>query len=109
MRIGSLFSGYGGADLAVQSVFPDATPAWFVEYDKHPSTILAKAVPRGEELRGRDHRGLGRRLRGMPVSVTHPAGRPIIHNAQLKALGNGIVWQQMALALRLLLAEEVAV
>ena len=30
MRIGSLFSGYGGADLAVQSVFPDATPAWFV-------------------------------------------------------------------------------
>jgi len=45
MRIGSLFSGYGGADLAVQSVFPDATPAWFVEYDKHPSTILAKHWP----------------------------------------------------------------
>ncbi len=45
MRIGSLFSGYGGADLAVQSVFPDATPAWFVEYDKHPSTILAKRFP----------------------------------------------------------------
>ena len=45
MRIGSLFSGYGGADLAVRSVFPDATPAWFVEYDKHPSAILAKRFP----------------------------------------------------------------
>ncbi len=28
--------------------------------------------------------------------------------AQLKMLGNGIVWQQMALALRLLLADEAA-
>lgn len=37
MRIGSLFSGYGGADLAVASVFPDAHPAWFVEFDRHPS------------------------------------------------------------------------
>lgn len=45
MRIGSLFSGTGAAELAVQSVFPDATPAWFVEYDKHPSTILAKHWP----------------------------------------------------------------
>ena len=45
MRIGSLFAGYGGAELAVQSVFPDATPAWFVEYDKHPSTILAAHWP----------------------------------------------------------------
>ena len=45
LRIGSLFAGYGGAELAVQSVFRDATPAWFVEYDKHPSTILAAHWP----------------------------------------------------------------
>jgi DNA (cytosine-5)-methyltransferase 1 len=45
MRIGSLFSGYGGADLAVQSVWPDAHPAWFVEFDKHPSTVLATHWP----------------------------------------------------------------
>ena len=45
MRIGSLFAGYGGAELAVQSVFPDATPAWFVEYDKHPSAVLAAHWP----------------------------------------------------------------
>ena len=45
MRIGSIFSGYGGADLAVRSVWPDATPAWFVEFDKHPSTVLARHWP----------------------------------------------------------------
>ncbi len=238
MRIGSLFSGYGGADLAVQSVFPDATPAWFVEYDKHPSTILAKRFPGvknygdvttvdwaavepvdiltagwpcqpfshagqrrgtdddrhlwpyvadalrvlrprymfGENVAGHlslgfdtvlaDLAGLGfdarwgvvrasdagaphRRARlfiaatadawwehilgrpapaptepgrderprlnpafvefmmGLPAGWVTDAGIP--RNAQLKALGNGIVWQQMALALRMLLADEVAV
>ncbi len=45
MRVGSLFSGYGGAELAVQSVFPHAHPAWFVEFDKHPSTVLARHWP----------------------------------------------------------------
>lgn len=29
----------------MQSVFPDATPAWFVEYDKHPSAVLAAHWP----------------------------------------------------------------
>ena len=45
MKIGSLFSGVGGADLAVQSVFPGAHPAWFVEFDKHPSAVLARHWP----------------------------------------------------------------
>ena len=40
LRIGSLCSGYGGLDLAVESVF-DARTAWFVEYDRDPSLILA--------------------------------------------------------------------
>ena len=44
MRIGSLCSGYGGLDLAVESVF-GATPAWFVEFDKAPSAILAHHWP----------------------------------------------------------------
>lgn len=98
MRIGSLFSGYGGADLAVQSVFPDATPAWFVEYDKHPSTILAKRFP-------------GVKNYGDVTTVDWAAVEPvdILTAGWLKALGNGIVWQQMALALRMLLADEVAV
>lgn len=43
-RIGSLFAGYGGLDLAVESVL-DATPAWFVEFDAAPSKILAHHWP----------------------------------------------------------------
>lgn len=44
MRIGSLFSGYAGLDLAVEAV-TGATPAWFVEFDSAPSQILAKNFP----------------------------------------------------------------
>lgn len=45
MRIGSLFSGYGGLDLAVEAVIPGARPVWFVEYDEAPSKILAHHWP----------------------------------------------------------------
>ncbi len=44
MRIGSLFSGYGGLDLAVAAHY-GATVAWHVEFDKHPSAILAHHYP----------------------------------------------------------------
>lgn len=40
-----MFSGYGGLDKAVQMVWPNATPAWFVEYDPAPSKILAHHYP----------------------------------------------------------------
>lgn len=40
MRIGSLCSGYGGLDLAVEQHF-NATTAWHVEYEAAPSRILA--------------------------------------------------------------------
>jgi DNA (cytosine-5)-methyltransferase 1 len=39
VRIGSLFSGYGGLDLAVAAHY-NATVAWHVEYDAAPSKIL---------------------------------------------------------------------
>lgn len=45
MKIGSLFSGYSGLDLAVQSVFPQAQTAWHCEFDKAPSAILAHHYP----------------------------------------------------------------
>ena len=44
MRVGSLFSGYGGLDMAVERYF-GATTAWHVEFDKHPSTVLAQRWP----------------------------------------------------------------
>ena len=44
LRIGSLCSGYGGLDLAVEAV-TGATTAWFCEYDRDPSAILAHHWP----------------------------------------------------------------
>lgn len=47
MRIGSLFSGYGGLDLAVQRVYGGEV-VWYSEIDKHACTVLAArhlAVP----------------------------------------------------------------
>nr|WP_323374325.1 DNA cytosine methyltransferase [Corynebacterium pygosceleis] len=44
LRIGSMFSGYGGLDLAVEQVL-DAEPVWFVEYDAAPAKVLARHWP----------------------------------------------------------------
>lgn len=44
MKIGSLFSGYGGLDLAVSAV-TGAEVAWHCEWDKAPSKILEKNFP----------------------------------------------------------------
>lgn len=44
MRLGSLFSGYGGLDLAVEAV-TGARPAWCCEFDAAPSRILAHHWP----------------------------------------------------------------
>lgn len=44
MKIGALFAGYGGLDLAVENVF-DATTAWVSEFDAAPSRVLAHRFP----------------------------------------------------------------
>lgn len=44
LRIGSLFSGVGGLDLAVESFF-DAETAWHCEFDAEPSKVLAAHWP----------------------------------------------------------------
>jgi DNA (cytosine-5)-methyltransferase 1 len=44
MKIGSLFSGYGGLDLAVMNV-TGAEMAWHCEWDDAPSKILEKNFP----------------------------------------------------------------
>lgn len=51
MKIGSLFSGYGGLDMAVEQVFPDARPAWFCEWDDAPAKVLAHHWPDVPNLR----------------------------------------------------------
>ena len=43
-RIGSLFTGYGGLDMAVQSVLGGEV-AWYSEIDKHACTVLAAHYP----------------------------------------------------------------
>lgn len=44
LKIGSLFSGYGGLDEAVRQVF-NAEVAWHCEWDEAPSKILAHHYP----------------------------------------------------------------
>lgn len=44
LKIGSLFSGYGGLDLATEAT-TGATPAWFCEWDDAPSKVLAHHWP----------------------------------------------------------------
>ena len=50
LRIGSMFSGYGGLDLAVQQVY-DAEVAWHCEFDDAPSRVLAHHWPDAPNLR----------------------------------------------------------
>lgn len=44
LTIGSMFSGYGGLDLAIEQV-TGAKPKWFIEFDEAPSKILAHHWP----------------------------------------------------------------
>lgn len=44
MKIGSLFSGYGGLDIAVSNVL-DAEVVWHCEWDDAPSKILERNFP----------------------------------------------------------------
>lgn len=45
LKVGGLFAGTAALERAVQMVFPDATPAWFVEFDASPSAVLAHHYP----------------------------------------------------------------
>lgn len=49
LKIGALFAGYGGLDLAVQEVL-DAHVSWVSEFDKGPSKILAQRFPDAPNL-----------------------------------------------------------
>lgn len=57
MRIGSLFSGYGGLDLAALQLFPSSSVAWHCEWDDAPAKILDHhwpTVPNFRDVTGVD-------------------------------------------------------
>lgn len=45
MKIGSLFSGYAGLELGLQSLFPGAKPVWFSEVDPAADLVLTTRFP----------------------------------------------------------------
>lgn len=45
MKLGSLFSGYGGLDQAVHAAFGDVETAWVSDFDTGPNKILAHRYP----------------------------------------------------------------
>lgn len=45
MKLGSLFSGVGGLDMAVHAAFGDITTAWVSDFDTGPNKILAHRYP----------------------------------------------------------------
>jgi DNA (cytosine-5)-methyltransferase 1 len=49
VTIGSLCTGYGGLDMAVQTVFGGRV-AWCADNDRHVSTILRQRFPRTPNL-----------------------------------------------------------
>ena len=45
LKLGSLFSGYGGLDHAVHAAFGDITTTWVSDFDTGPNKILAHRYP----------------------------------------------------------------
>lgn len=45
LRLGSLFSGYGGLDLAVHQVFGDVETVWVSDIEPGPRKVLAHRFP----------------------------------------------------------------
>ena len=50
LKLGSLFAGYGGFDLAVEQVFPGTETVWVSDIEPGPSKILAHHYPHAPNL-----------------------------------------------------------
>jgi len=50
MRVGSLFSGYGGLELAIAELWPDHDLVWVCENDVNASKVLSFRFPEVSNL-----------------------------------------------------------
>ncbi|WP_455951409.1 DNA cytosine methyltransferase [Arcanobacterium haemolyticum] len=50
MKLGSLFSGYGGLDLAIHAAFGDVETAWVSDIEPGPCKVLAHRYPHTTQL-----------------------------------------------------------
>lgn len=89
LRAGSLCSGYGGLEMGAELVLGPLEHVWHGEYDAAPSAVLAARWPGVPNL-------------GDIAAVTDIIAK---RGDALRVLGNGVVPQAAALAVRLLLAE----
>ena len=98
MRYGSLFSGIGGLDLAVEMVFPGAGAEFMCEENPYCREILKRHWP-GVVI----HEDV-RSVSGLPGSYGPPRGVDARRRRErIRVLGNAVVPQQAAVALVALL------
>lgn len=50
MKLGSLFSGYGGLDLAIHNAFPDVETVWVSDVEPGPLKVLTHRYPHATQL-----------------------------------------------------------
>ena len=112
LRIGSLFSGYGGLDLAALNIFENAQVLDSFSWGKFEPAIrrweqvLGRPAPAPTKPDGKDgaHRlssEFTEWMMGVPQGWITGIG--LKRNEELKACGNGVVPQQAILALSILL------
>lgn len=109
-RVGSLFSGYGGLDLAVTAVF-GARLAWHVETDPAAATVLAQhhpAVPNHGDVTAVDWTGVGEvdvLTGGFPCQDVSIAGA----RAGMSPDSRSGLWAHMAQAIAVLKPRTVVI
>ncbi|MFI5782681.1 DNA cytosine methyltransferase [Nocardia sp. NPDC051570] len=110
-RIGSLFTGVGGLDLAALQLFPDATLAWHCENDAAARAVLARHwpdVPNLGDITGVDWRTVAPidvLTAGFPCQDVSSAGRR-------RGLGPGTrsgLWAHVVAAIDILRPEWVLI